>query len=191
RILILWGICAALAGFMGMPILSQIFGWMGFPVNPKFQFYTLRILLGFFEGGFFPSVIVYLSLWFRPEDRAKAVASFMAAIPLSSMLGMPVSGLLLEVRWLGLAGWRWVFILEGILPILAGFTTIFLLPDRPHRAAWLPPLEREWLMAELDREHRGKQHAGHWAWVHHLGMVLLLTAVYFCLNVTSYGLSTF
>src|SRR5205807_5289128 len=84
------------------------------------QFYFLRFMLGFFEGGFFPSVILYLSHWFRTEDRAKSIASFMAAIPLSSMCGMPLSGLIAQkVHWFGLPGWRWIFILEGIAPILA------------------------------------------------------------------------
>jgi ACS family tartrate transporter-like MFS transporter len=136
-------------------------------------------------------VIVYLSLWFRQEDRAKAIASFMAAIPVSSMLGVPISGLLLPVNWFGLPGWRWIFILEGIAPIVAGFATLFMLPDRPHKAKWLPTHERTWLEAELEREHKGKQGHGHWVWVSHLGMVLLLTLVYFFLNLTSYGLSMF
>jgi ACS family tartrate transporter-like MFS transporter len=221
RILVLWGLCAALMGTIGTPFATSLFswlphlpeqgnfidavdGWIPFPLlarsaefinnlgdNPKYQFYFFRFMLGFFEGGFFPSVIVYLSLWFRTEDRAKAIASFMAAIPISSMLGVPLSGLLLDVNWLGLHGWRWIFILEGVAPVIAGIATFFFLPDRPHKAKWLPPDERTWLESELEREHRGKQGHGHWAWVHHLGMVLLLTVVYFFLNLTSYGLSMF
>jgi ACS family tartrate transporter-like MFS transporter len=221
RILVLWGICAALVGTIGTPFGSSLFSWLphvseqgrfleavdGFfgrpvlasvanyvnelPHSPKNQFYFFRFMLGFFEGGFFPSVIVYLSLWFRAADRAKAIAGFMSAIPLSSMLGLPFSGLLLKVNWFGLPGWRWVFILEGVAPILAGFATVFLLPDRPAKAKWLPAEERAWLETELDREHKGKQGHGHWAWVHHLGMVLLLTLTYFCLNLSSYGLSMF
>jgi ACS family tartrate transporter-like MFS transporter len=115
----------------------------------------------------------------------------MSAIPLSSMIGLPLSGVLLGVGWFGLAGWRWIFILEGVAPVLAGFATIFFLPDRPAVAAWLRPDEREWLESELQREHRNKQTFSHGAWKKHLGMVLLLTFVYFCLNVTSYGLSMF
>jgi ACS family tartrate transporter-like MFS transporter len=236
RILILWGICAALVGAIGTPFASHMFSWLphvaehgalidgadtvlsfafgwlahffghqgdlqivsgvahclnGLNHSAEQQFYFFRFMLGFFEGGFFPSVIVYLSHWFRTEDRAKAIASFMAAIPLSSMLGLPLSGLLLNVHWLGLPGWRWIFILEGVLPVLAGFVTLFFLPDRPARAKWLPGDEREWLVAELEREHKGKQNQGHWAWVHHLGLVLLLTVSYFCLNITSYGLQSF
>src|SRR5437016_2967889 len=137
RILVLWGICAALVGFIGTPYATSVLSWM--PLvrdSPIYQFYVLRFMLGFFEGGFFPSVIVYLSIWFRPEDRAKAIASFMAAIPLANIVGTPLSGLLLNVDWFGLAGWRWVFILEGLAPVLAGFATLFMLPDRPAKAAW-------------------------------------------------------
>jgi MFS transporter, ACS family, tartrate transporter len=210
RILVLWGLCATVVGLIGLPVVASLFGWLphlpesgphflaatAHYVNhlhdtPAYQFYFFRFLLGFFEGGFFPSVIVYLSHWFRPEDRARAIASFMAAIPLSSMLGVPLSGLILNVHWFGLPGWRWIFILQGVAPVLAGVATLFFLPDRPHKAKWLSPEERDWLVAELERESQSKKGHGHAAWVHHLGMVLLLTVVYFCLNVTSYGLSMF
>src|SRR6185295_8108233 len=136
RILVLWGICAAVCGLVGLPLMHSFFGWLPhaegvspgvwgdvtnyvsqLPENAAYQFYFFRFMLGFFEGGFFPTVIVYLTYWFRGEDRAKAIASFMAAIPLSSVLGSPVSGLLLGVHWLGLAGWRWIFIVEGVLPM--------------------------------------------------------------------------
>jgi ACS family tartrate transporter-like MFS transporter len=115
----------------------------------------------------------------------------MAAIPLSSMLGVPASGLLLEVNWFHIPGWRWILILEGVAPVLAGFATMFFLPDGPAQAKWLPADERDWLTAELEREHQAKQGHGHWVWVRHLGMVLLLTCVYFGLNFSSYGLSMF
>jgi MFS transporter, ACS family, tartrate transporter len=205
RVLVLWGICAALAGMIGTPFVDRMFGWLphlagdgpiaefvnGLQATPKYQFYVLRFMLGFFEGGFFPSVIVYLSLWFRPADRAKAVAGFMAGIPISSMIGNWVSSVLLGVDWLGLSGWRWIFILEGIAPVLAGVATLFFLPDRPAAARWLRPDEREWLASELAAEDAAKKGHGHGEWVHHLGLVLLLTIVYFGQNVVSYGLSTF
>jgi MFS family permease len=208
RILVLWGLCAALVGAIGTPFTAALFAWLpyvpehtAFSVvaqfinrlhdTPAYQFYFFRFMLGFFEGGFFPSVIFYLSYWFRDRDRAKAIAGFMAAIPLSSMLGVPVSGLLLGVSWFGLPGWRWILILQGIAPILAGFATLFVLPDRPDEVKWLPADERDWLLAELEREHKAKQHHGHWVWIHHLGMVLLLTCVYFGLNFSSYALSMF
>jgi len=209
RILVLWGLCAAAVGAIGTPFAGRLFGWIphmpeasgwigqgtgfvnGLSDNPEYQFYFLRFMLGFFEGGFFPSVIYYLSIWFRTEDRAKAIATFMAAIPFANLVGAPLSGLLLEVHWLGLPGWRWVFILEGIAPVLAGFVTLFLLPDRPAKAKWLPDDERAWLLGELEREHHGKKVHSHWIWVSHLGIVLLLTLVYFGQNLASYGLTSF
>ena len=161
------------------------------PDNAAYQFYFFRFMLGFFEGGFFPTVIVYLSYWFRAQDRAKAIACFMVAIPFSGAVGIPLSGVLLKLSFLEPHGWRWIFILQGIAPVIAGFATMFFLPDRPQDARWLPEEERSPLLAELDREHRSKQGHGHWAWVHHVGTVALLTLVYFGLNVSSYGLSMF
>ena len=209
RILVLWGLCATLVGAIGTPFAHHFFSWLPHIQNPpqgfqaiaqfinelpdsaKYQLYFFRFMLGFFEGGFFPSVIFYLSLWFRTEDRAKAIASFMAAIPFSNIVGAFISGQLLGVNWFGIPGWRWIFILQGIAPILAGVATLFLLPDRPASVKWLAEDERAWLLNELDREHEAKKGAGHWAWVHHLGTVALLTAVYFGLNLTSYGITFF
>jgi ACS family tartrate transporter-like MFS transporter len=210
RVLVLWGVCATLAGLIGTPAVGGLFGWLpelpasgdgpvaaaagfvnGLRDDPKHQFYFLRFMLGFFEGGFFPSVVVYLSQWFRAGDRARAMAGFSLAIPLSSMLGVPVSGQLLGVDWFGLPGWRWIFIVEGVVPVVAGVVTFFTLPDRPAQARWLPPDERDWLTAELAAEAKAKAGRGHWEWVGHVGMVLLLTGVYFGQNVASYGLSMF
>jgi MFS family permease len=173
------------------PATSFVEFFNGMPNMPWSQFYFLRFMLGFFEGGFFPSVIVYLSLWFRPADRAKAVAGFMAAIPISSMVGLPVSGLLLDVDWFGLPGWRWIFIVQGVAPVLAGIATLFFLPDRPEAARWLSPDERDWLAGELASEAAEKKKHREREWVHHLGLVLLLTVVYFGQNVVSYGISMF
>ncbi len=210
RILILWGLCAALVGLVGLPMIDGWFRWLPETGNwnyfsvlsqminglrhgdPEQQFYLFRFLLGFFEGGFFPSVIVYLSMWFRQQDRAKAISVFMAAIPVSGVLGMPISTWVRDhIHWFDLAGWRWVYIIEGIVPVLAGIATIFMLPRGPNDATWLPEEERSLLTQTLAAEHAQKVNAGHGAWIHHLGMVLLLTGVYFCLNVASYGLSTF
>jgi MFS family permease len=195
RILILWGLACSFIGIMGTPLADTLFGWLpSFHSDPVVnQFYFLRFMLGFFEGGFFPAVIMYLAIWFRPADRAKAIATFMAAIPVSLVIGSPLSGLILEhVQWLGLPGWRWVFILQGVVPILVGFVTIFFLPDRPEKAAWLPAEERDWLLAEFERERLAKQHQGHghWVWLNQAGNVLLLTGYYFCMNITSYGLTS-
>ncbi len=211
RVLILWGICATLAGLIGTPAVGTLFNWMprlpvhgegpfaaiatfinGLRDTPKNQFYFLRFMLGFFEGGFFPSVIVYLAQWFRAGDRARSVALFTIAIPLSSAFGVPASGLLLNVDWLGLPGWRWIFILEGVLPVFAGVVTLFVLPNWPNEARWLRPEERAWLASELAAEAKMNQGHGHWEWVRcQPVLVLLLTIIYFGQNVASYGLSMF
>jgi sugar phosphate permease len=216
RILILWGLACILIGMIGTPFAEGMFGWLnsGFmdgafagvrwlarhifgqdagPVDDPIvrQFYFLRFMLGFFEGGFFPSVILYLTLWFRPQDRAKAIATFMAAIPFSNVIGYLLSAFLLDAHWFGLPGWRWVFLLQGAAPVLAGFATLFFLPDRPQKAAWLPAEERDWLVGELHREQQARAGGPHWAWLGQAGTVLLLTTYYFCINVTSYGLGIF
>lgn len=173
RIMISWGIVAILMGF----------------IQTKTQFYWLRFILGAAEAGFFPGIIVYFSHWFRYEDRAKAVALFMAAIPISNIIGSPVSGLLLDINWLGLAGWRWLFILEGAPAIIFGIVTIFYLTDRPHQARWLPDDEREWLTSELEREKQAKQKVHSHSILQALRHreVILLTLAYFCIVTANYG----
>jgi len=141
RIMISWGIVAMLTGF----------------VHTAHQFYTIRFLLGASEAGFFPGIVVYLTHWFRYEDRAKAMAMFMAAQSISNIIGSPVSGLLLGINWLGLAGWRWLFILEGIPAVLFGIVTIFYLTDWPHQAGWLSQDEKQWISGELEREKKAKE----------------------------------
>jgi MFS transporter, ACS family, tartrate transporter len=121
------------------------------------QFYTARFVLGTAEAGFAPGMYVYLSHWFCQEDRGKAIAAFMCAVPVSSVIGAPIAGSLLAVHWLGIDGWRWLFVLEGIPAVLLGIATVFYLTDRPSEAQWLNPAERTWISAELERE----QHAKH------------------------------
>jgi MFS transporter, ACS family, tartrate transporter len=153
RIMVSWGLVAALMGFVGTPLFGA--------VRPVTQFYGLRVLLGVAEAGFFPGVIVYLSHWYRQEDRPKAKAYFMGAQPLAVALGVPISRWILEnVHWSGLAGWRWVFILEGVAPFLMGFVTLWYLTDRPHQARWLPEDEKRWLIEELKAEESRKISAG-------------------------------
>jgi ACS family tartrate transporter-like MFS transporter len=153
RIMVSWGLVATLMGFLGTP-------WLG-SMRPVSQFYGLRLLLGIAEAGFFPGVIVYLSHWYRAEDRARAKAYFMVTQPLAIALGVPLSRWILEnVSWAGLAGWRWVFILEGIPPVLMGLVTLWYLTDRPHHAGWLPAEEKQWLIEELKAEEAGKVSRG-------------------------------
>ncbi len=212
RILILWGLMAALMATIGTSVAAAMFRWLprlqedvspefvaaithfvnGLRDDTRYQFYFFRFMLGFFEGGFFPSVIVFFSHWFRPEDRARAMASFALAMPLATVIGNPISVLIKNnVTAFGIEGWRWIFIVEGIMPVLAGIATIFLLPNRPAEVKWLTDDERRWLQSELEREREEKKKLSHVGWHNHLAMVLLLTVVYFLQNVASYGFSTF
>ena len=145
RIMITWGLVAAALGF----------------VQTTTQFYWLRFALGAAEAGFFPGVIVYLSHWYTPGDRSRAKSWFLIAQPLSQALGLPLSRIILEnVAWGGLAGWRWVFILEGVPSIVLGVVTLFFLTDWPRDARWLAAERREWLTAEIERERSTKQAEG-------------------------------
>jgi ACS family tartrate transporter-like MFS transporter len=153
RIMVSWGLVAALMGLLGTPLFGSF--------RPVTQFYGLRLLLGIAEAGFFPGVIVYLSHWYRVEDRARAKAYFMVTQPIAVALGIPISRWILEnIAWAGLSGWRWVFILEGLPPFLMGFVTLWYLTDRPHEARWLPEDEKQWLMGELKEEEARKVSAG-------------------------------
>jgi MFS transporter, ACS family, tartrate transporter len=126
-------------------------------VHTPAQFYILRLLLGAAEAGFFPGVIVYLSHWFPARDRAKAVAGFLIGIPIASIVGSPLAGLILRVHWLEFDGWRWLFILEGVPAILLAVVTYFYLTDRPQDARWLTKDEREWLVDTLIEESKTKR----------------------------------
>jgi ACS family tartrate transporter-like MFS transporter len=156
RIMISWGLCSAACGL----------------IHTRTAFYTLRLLLGAFEAGFAPGIVVYLSHWFRACDRGRAIAFYQIGLPLSGIIGAPLSGLLLNGHWLGLSGWRWVFIAEGLPAVLLGFVTFFYLTDRPHEARWLPAPEREWLQTELRREHPEHLPTGFFAALAGLGRLI-------------------
>ncbi|PLZ03518.1 MFS transporter [Burkholderia sp. WAC0059] len=147
RVMVTWGLVSAASAFVTGPT----------------SFYALRFLLGVAEAGFFPGVILYLSQWFPTRQRAMAAAVFMAAAPLSSALGSPVSGAVMELpRLLGLANWQWLFVIEAVPALLLGFAVLKVLIDRPEQAKWLEPDEREWLLATLREESRARDaHAGH------------------------------
>ena len=149
RIMLTWGCVAMLMGFIGMPVFGH--------ASHETQFYLLRFLLGTAEAGFFPGVIVYLSHWFRVEDRPRAQAYFIVTQPLAVAIGIPLSQWILHrAHWFGLAGWRWVFILEGLAPLLMGFVTLRYLTDNPVQARWLAPEQKQWLTSALlaDQAHK-------------------------------------
>jgi MFS transporter, ACS family, tartrate transporter len=140
RIMISWGIVTILTGF----------------VHTATQFYAARFLLGAAESSFFPGMIVYLTHWFCSRDRSRAIACLYAANPAAALIGSPLAGWLLGVYWQSLAGWRWLFILEGIPAVVVGIITYFYMTDRPVQARWLPHDERDWLVKELDGELQAK-----------------------------------
>lgn len=141
RIMISWGLITILTGF----------------VHSAGQFYAARFFLGVAESSFFPGMIVYLTHWFRLRERSRAIACLYAAVPAASLVGSPVAGWLLGVHWWSLAGWRWLFILEGIPAVVLGIITAFYLTDWPERARWLPQDERNWLVDELRAELKAKK----------------------------------
>jgi ACS family tartrate transporter-like MFS transporter len=136
RIMVTWGAVGVAMGFM----------------RTAAEFHWLRFLLGAAEAGFFPAILVYLNRWFVAEDRAKAIALFMSAIPLAYILGGPLSGVLMKLDWCGLTGWRWLFILEGFPAIVLGVATLWMIPEKPAEARWLDDTEKHWLEARLARE---------------------------------------
>jgi MFS family permease len=149
RIMVSWGIVASAMAF----------------VPNAGAMYALRFLLGIAEAGFFPGIILYLTFWFPKRERARAVALFMVAVPLSSMLGSPLSAWLISVGHdvvLGLEGWRFMFLVEGLPAIVLGVACWFFLTDRPKDASWLGEDERAWLQAEMDSEHEATAQRYHY-----------------------------
>ena len=121
-------------------------------VHTPGQLYLARFVLGIAEAGFFPGVIVYLSHWFMQQDRAKATSNFMAAIPMSFILGSPIAGWILGHKWFAVEGWRWLFVMEGMPAIVLGAVAFFFLADWPREAAWLAPDQRQWIEQKLCEE---------------------------------------
>jgi ACS family tartrate transporter-like MFS transporter len=140
-ILITWGFLATLTGL----------------VHSVHQLYVVRFLLGLAEAGYFPGIALYLTYWFRQREQAQAIALFLAGIPVTSILGSPVSGFLLDhVHWMNVSSWRWLLILEGIPAVVGGVLTYFLLPSWPAEAKFLNREEKEWIAAELAQEEQEK-----------------------------------
>jgi ACS family tartrate transporter-like MFS transporter len=122
-------------------------------VRTTLAFYVLRFLLGAAEAGFFPGMIYYLSLWYPEAQRARAIAAFMTAVPVSGVIGGPLSGALLSLNGIcGLAGWQWLFLIEGLPAILLSVIVLVYLTDQPEAAYWLTPAERHWLVTKLATE---------------------------------------
>jgi MFS family permease len=141
--MIAWGSLTALTAFVHTPA----------------QLYLARAVLGAAEAGFFPGVIVYLSHWFIHEDRAKATSNFMAAIPVSFVIGSPLAGWILGRSWFAVEGWRWLFVLEGMPAIGLGAVAFFYLTDWPAEATWLSAEQRHWTDQRLQEERPARAQA--------------------------------
>ena len=176
RIMISWGIVAIAMAF----------------VSGERSFYAMRFLLGVAEAGFFPGIILYLTYWFPARERARIVSLFMAAVPLATMVGGPVSGALLEMHGLlGLKGWHWLFIVEGLPAVILGLIALKFLDDRPEHARWLSTEERMALASTLAAEAKATRETGYARLGEALTRprVLVLGFLYFCIVIGFYGVS--
>jgi ACS family tartrate transporter-like MFS transporter len=174
RIMIVWGLVS----------MGTMF------VTGETSFYVARVLLGLAEAGFFPGMVLYLTYWIPKTDRARAGALFMTAAPVAMIVGAPVSAALLALDgWLGLRGWQWLFLIEGLPAVLLGIATLFFLTDRPEQAEWLAPEERAWLSGVMNRERAERAQHQHGSELRGLlsGRVWLLSFAYFLNALVTYG----
>jgi ACS family tartrate transporter-like MFS transporter len=177
RILVSWGIVAAATGL----------------VHSAMHLYIVRFLLGIAEAGFFPGMILYMTYWFRQRERAQAVAFFMTAQPIASIIGAPASGWILDhIHWLGIASWRWLLVLEAFPAVVFGVLTYFVLPSRPADAGFLNQQEKDWLSSELAREEQSAiSQKGHVSALKALGVgrVWYLAIIYFTIIIGLYSMN--
>ena len=171
RIMISWGLVAA-----GCALIS----------GPA-SFYSIRFLLGLTEAGFFPGIAFLLSQWFPAAYRARMLAIFMLGVPVSSVFGGPISGALLGLDQIGgLAGWQWMFLIEGLPCVVLGFLALRLLADRPAVATWLTPAEKAAVQAQIDAEPRHQEVTHLWTALKD-PRVLVLALIQFGFTTGSYG----
>jgi D-galactonate transporter len=174
RIMISWGVVSAAMLFVTTPTM----------------FYVMRLLLGVAEAGFFPGMILYLTYWFPAERRGGMTALFMTGIPISGVVGGPLSGWILQSMSgaLGLAGWQWLFVIEGLPSIIAGLLVLGMLNDRISDVTWLTQEQKAMLQANIDSDEARKGHASALQ-AFRSAKVWLLALIYFCLIMGLYGVS--
>ena len=174
-LMMVWGVISCLMIFIRGPL----------------SFYAMRFLLGAAEAGFFPGMILYMKRWFPARARGRAVAWFMTANPLAGVIGSPISGALLGLHGSGMAGWQWMFLLEGLPALLLGAAVFLTLADTPHEAQWLQGEERTWLLETLAAEQRSESKvAAKSFWPVLISpRIWLLSLVYFGVSTTMYGIT--
>jgi MFS family permease len=178
RIMVLWGLASAATAFVTAP-------W---------QFYGIRLLLGIFEAGFFPGIILYLTYWYPSQRRGRVTGLFLFGMPITGVLGGPLSGTIMNGMegFGGMHGWQWVFLVEGLPTVLLGLLLYRMLPDKPARAPWLNDAEKALVQSVLDADHRGEVKSGHHG---KLAAALtdpktyVLAFVYFCCACAVYTLT--
>lgn len=178
RIMITWGIVSA-----GMSL-----------VHTPTQLYVMRFLLGMAEAGFTPGIIYYISCWFPKSNRARAMSFFYMGSVLASIIGLPISGFILNMHGIAdIAGWRWLFAIEGIPAIILGVMVLWLLPSSPEKAHWLSGSEKEWLVSQLAEDNRNVVVNKNHSWLSALKnkFVLLLSLVWFLQAFGSIGITLF
>ncbi|MGX6458008.1 MFS transporter [Klebsiella grimontii] len=178
RIMITWGIVSA-----GMSL-----------VHTPTQLYVMRFLLGMAEAGFTPGIIYYISCWFPKSNRARAMSFFYMGSVLASIIGLPISGFILNMHGIAdIAGWRWLFAIEGIPAIILGVMVLWLLPSSPEKAHWLTGSEKEWLVSKLEEDNRNVMVNKNHSWLSALKnkVVLLLSLVWFLQAFGSIGITLF
>jgi MFS family permease len=191
RIMISWGVISA--SFAFVPSVSAILHSLGFSFFDNARtFYLMRFIFGAAEAGFFPGIILYLTYWFTADERARWVGVFMTGNPLSSVIGGPISGFILDTLdgSMGLGGWQWLFIIEGVPSVLVGLWALRHLTDKPMDAVWLDPDERDALQAKIDHERKSREAIRHYRLGEALTnpRVLALSLIYFGLLCGQYGL---
>jgi len=174
-LMVAWGVISCLMIFVRGPL----------------SFYALRFILGAAEAGFFPGIILYMRRWFPASARARAVAWFMTANPIAGIVGSPVSGALMGLHGVGLSGWQWMFLMEGLPAIVLGASVYWVLADSPHDADWLSDEQKKWLIEKLEQERQSESTPRHGEVVNAVFSlkIWLLSLVYFGVPTTMYGVT--
>lgn len=178
RIMVLWGLTSAATAFVSAP-------W---------QFYAIRLMLGIFEAGFFPGIILYLTFWYPSQRRGRVTGLFLFGMPITGVLGGPLSGTIMSgMEGLGgMHGWQWLFIVEGLPTVLMGFLLYRMLPNKPAEASWLDDAEKETVRAAMSADHKDDAaHGGHGKLLAALAdpMTYVLAFIYFCCACAVYTMT--